>query len=87
MENIKKFGKWKSYMEAMKAPITWGEDEDAQIFEGKMSNLDVMAQEAETFEEFVEEFKLYIEEKKIDMEMDEETMDWLQDLYDAAKSH
>ena len=84
MEEIKKFDTW---LNEQRSDIPWATDATYAILEGKISEIDILAQEASSFEAFVESFKKYAEENSISMEVDEETEKWLKTLYDQAKEH
>lgn len=88
---IKTFESWsfdvQNSKNILEAEIPWATEETTKILEGKMSEIDILAQESETFEAFVEKFKTYAAENTVDMKIDDdETKEWLQTIYNQAKS-
>lgn len=56
-----------------------------ELFEGKMSEIDLLAQEALNFEEFIASFEQYAQENKINIEIDDDTRNWLKKIFDEAE--
>lgn len=87
---IKSFESWsmeKDQQEKiMEAEIPWATEETNKILEGRISDLDILAKEAQSFEDFVKSFEKYAAENSIAVKVDdEETEKWLKTIYDDSK--
>lgn len=59
----------------------------SSLGEGIMSELDILAQESDTFEDFIKTFTKYTKDNKINMKVDKGTRDWLEELYNESKKN
>lgn len=84
---IKDFKNWilerENFSKVEEAEVPWATEETKKLVESNMSEIHILAQEAPTFEKFVESFKAWT--KKNNIELDKEYMDNLKTIYDNAK--
>lgn len=85
MEIIPVKKKTEDLLETIAKVITDAKMESVDVNESAMSDIDLLAQEAKDFKDFVKQFKK--EYKNMDAGSPKELESWLQSVYDAAKTN
>ena len=88
---VKTFESWlfeeENKKNVMESEIPWATADTKGILEGKISEIDILAQESPSFDKFVEAFSEYAKTNSISIEIDDEIKEWLRTLYDQTKEN